>query len=175
MIVPATLVHEVIILNHDPVYVAHPGTKRTHDLIALQYWWPGMRKAIEDYVRKCDLCQRRKGTREFVAPLGEVQEATAPFQLTAMDVTGPYRTTPRRNKYLLTCIDHFSKYVEAFPIEDQTAETCARVYETQIVSRYGTGAQLITDQGPAFMSSFFKRRAKCYVYEGYVPLVITLL
>jgi len=79
MIVPATLVHEVIRLNHDPVYVAHPGTKRTHDLIALQYWWPGMRKAIEDYVRKCDLCQRRKGTREFIAPLGEVQERRPHF------------------------------------------------------------------------------------------------
>jgi len=72
MIVPATSVDEVIMLNHDPVCVAHPGTKRTHDLIALQYWWPGMLKAIEDYVRKCDLCQRRKGTREFLAPLGEV-------------------------------------------------------------------------------------------------------
>jgi len=89
MIVPATLVHEVIMLNHDPVYVAHPKTKWTHDRIALQYWWPVMRKAIEDYVRKCDLCQRRKGTREFVAPLGEFQEPTAPFQLTAMDITGP--------------------------------------------------------------------------------------
>jgi len=46
MIVPVTLVHEVIMLNHDPVYVVHPGTKWTHDLIELQYWWPGMRKAI---------------------------------------------------------------------------------------------------------------------------------
>ena len=44
MIVSATLVHAVIMLNHDPVYVAHPETKRTHDLLALQYWWPGMLK-----------------------------------------------------------------------------------------------------------------------------------
>ena len=111
---------------------------------------------IEHYVRKCDLCQRRKGTREFVVPLGEIQEPTTPFQLTAMDVTGPYRTTPRGSKYLLTFIDHLSKYAEAFPIENQTAKTCAWVYATQIVSRYGTGAQLITDQGPAFMSRYMK-------------------
>jgi len=78
MIVPTTLVHEVM-LNHDPVYVAHTGTKRTHDLLALLYWSPGMTKAIEDYFRKCDICQRRKGTREFVVPVGEFQETTVPF------------------------------------------------------------------------------------------------
>jgi len=77
-----------------------------------------------------------------------------------MDITGPYRTTPRGNKYFLTFIDNFSKYVEAFTIEDQTAETCAGVYATQIVSRYSTGAQLITDQGPVFMSSFFQETCK---------------
>ena len=160
LIVPETLVREVIKQNHDPVDVAHPGTKRTHDLIALHYWWPGMRKSIEEYIRKCDPCQRRKGNREFVAPLRDVQEPTAPFQVTSMDVTGPYLSTPRGNKYLLTFIDHFTKYVEAFPIADQTAETCAKVYATQIISRNGTGEQLITDQGRGFMSSFFRETCK---------------
>jgi len=121
--VPETLVREVIKQNHDPVYVAHPGTKRTHDLIALHHWWPGIRKSIEEYIRNCDPCQRRKGNREFVAPLGDVQEPTAHFQVTSMDVTGPYLSTPRANKYLLTFIDHFTKYTEAFPTADQTAET----------------------------------------------------
>ena len=90
-----------------------------------------------------------------MARLGDVQEPTAPFQVTSMEFTGPYLLTPRGNKYL-TFTDHFTKYAEAFPIADQAAETCARVYATQIVSRLGTGAQLITDQGRAFMSRFFQ-------------------
>ena len=64
--------------------------------------------------------------------------------------------TPCKNKYLLTFIDHFTKYVEAFPIPDQTAETCARVYATQIIARHGTGSTLITDPGRSFIYSFFK-------------------
>ena len=55
---------------------------------------------------------------------------------------------------------HFTKYVEAFPIPDQTAKTCARIYVTQIVTRHGTGSQLITDQGRSFMSSFFQDTCK---------------
>ena len=119
-----------------------------------------MRKSVEDYVRKCDPCQRRKEGRKFVAPLGEVEEPTAPFLVTSLDVTGPYLITPRKNKYLLTFIDHFTKYVEAFPIPDQSAETCARVYATQIVTRHGTGSTLITDQGRSFLSSFFKETCR---------------
>ena len=72
------------------------------------------------------------------------------FEITTMDVRGPYLTTSRGNKYLLTFIDRLSTYVEAFPIPDQTAETCARMYATQIVTRHGTGSTLTTDQGPAF-------------------------
>jgi hypothetical protein len=77
-----------------------------------------MRKSVEDYVRKCDPCQRWEEEREFVAPLGEVEEPTAPFLVTSVDITGPYLITPRKNKYLLTFIDHATKYAEAFPIPD---------------------------------------------------------
>ena len=52
LVVPKSLVEDIIKANHDPVYVAHPGTKRTVDLISLSYWWPGMRKSVEDYIRK---------------------------------------------------------------------------------------------------------------------------
>jgi hypothetical protein len=73
-----------------------------------------------------------------------------------MDLTGPYLVTPRKNKYQLTFIDHFTKYAETFAVRDQTAETCTRVYATQIITRYGTGSNLITDQGRSFISTFFK-------------------
>ena len=160
LVAPRVLVQDIIKMNHDPVYVAHPGMKRTYDLISLSYWWPCMRKFIDEYIRKCDPCQRRKEDREFIAPLGEVEEPTAPFQVTSMDLTGHYLMTPRKNKYILTFIDHFTKYVEAFPIPDQTAETCARVYATQIVTRHGTVSTLITDQGRSFVSTFFKETCR---------------
>jgi transposase InsO family protein len=160
IVVPRTLIRAVIKENHNPVYVAHPGIKRTYELISLNYWWPGMRQSIQEYIQNCDSCQKRKDDHEFVAPLGEPEEPTAPFEITSMDLTGPYPTTQRKNKYLLTFIDHFTKYVEAFAISDQTAETCARVYATQTITRHGTGSKLIADQGGAFMSKFFGETCK---------------
>jgi len=90
----------------------------------------------------------------------EVTVTTTALDVTSMIITGPYLITPRRNKYLQTLIDHFTKYAEVYPITDQTTETCATIYETKIVTRYGIGPRLITDQGQAFMSSFFQETCK---------------
>jgi transposase InsO family protein len=159
VVVPQSLIQEVIAENHNPIFVAHPGNKRTLELISLKYWWPKMRQSIEEYVRR-DKCQTRKGKHEFRAPLGAVEDPSEPFQVTSMDITGPYSVTPKKNKYLLTFIDHFTKYVEAFPITDVSAETCARIYATQIIARHGSGSTLITDQGSSFTSAFFRETRK---------------
>ena len=64
--------------------------------------------------------------------------------------------------------------MESFPTPDQTAETCARIYATEIVTRNGTGSQIITDQCLFFMSSFFQETCKILVKELRAPLVTTL-
>jgi len=61
LVVPQTLIEEVIAENHNPIFVAHPGSKGTLELIYLKYWWPKMRQSIEEYVRRYDKCQTRKG------------------------------------------------------------------------------------------------------------------
>jgi len=96
----------------------------------------------------------------MIASLGDKEEPKILFEVTSMDITGPYPTTPRGNKYFLTFINHLTKYAEAFPIPDHTAETCARLYSSQIVTRHGSGSTLFTDQDREFMSSFFQRMFK---------------
>ena len=159
LMIPETLVQDIIKENHDEIYTACPGA-RTYDLKAMNYWWPGMRRSIQEYFRKCDYCQRRKEDKEFVGPLGEVETPAAPFQVAGMDFTVPYPLTPRKNRYLLTYVDHYTRYVEVFPVPDMTAEICARIYASQIVTWHGSGSKLITDQGPAFISAFFRETWK---------------
>jgi len=89
LVVPQALIQEVIAENHNPIFVAHPGSKRTLELISLKYWWPKMRQSIEEYVGRCDRCQTRKGKHEFRAPLGVVEDPSEPFQVTSMHITEP--------------------------------------------------------------------------------------
>jgi len=92
--------------------------------------------------------QKSAGTDSSI---GEIEEPKFPFQITHMDLTGPYNLTRRGNKYLLTLVYRFTRYVEAYPISSQNAEECARIYVAHIVTRHGTGSKLITDQGRNFV------------------------
>lgn len=99
LVVPQSLIQDVIAENQNPIFVVHPGNKRLFELISLKYWWPKMGQSIEGYVRRFDKCQTRKGTAELRAPLVEVEDPSEPFQVTSVDITGPYSVTPRKNKF----------------------------------------------------------------------------
>jgi hypothetical protein len=110
---------------------------------------------MQENVRLCDKYLSRRGKQEYRDPLAEVEYSLEPFQVTSMDIKGPNCIAPRKTPILLTFIDHFIKYVEAFPIPDVSAETCARVYAIQIIARHSSGSTLITDQVRYFTSAFF--------------------
>ena len=44
---------------HEGIYGSHIGERSlSHRAITQGYWWPGMQKEAQEYVRKCDQCQR---------------------------------------------------------------------------------------------------------------------
>lgn len=54
----------------------------------------------------------------------------------ATDLLGPLPETPQGNKYILVVTDHFTKWVEAIPVPDQTAQTCAH-HILKVICQFG--------------------------------------
>jgi len=121
-VVPLSLTQKVIKMNHDPMTVDNPRMGRTLDILCFRFYWPGMRRHVEEYVKNCHACQRLKPRHEFKAPLGDVMEPTRPWEIVAIDICGPFLTTPNKIRYLLTFLDHLTKYAESAPITSMTAE-----------------------------------------------------
>ena len=119
-----------------------------------------MRAHVEDYVRNCHECQRLKPRHEFKAPFGQVMEPTRPWELVAMDICGPFPITANKNRYLLTFIDHLTKYTEAVPLTSMTAVECARLYVTNVIARHGASAKLLSDQVEILPLHFFEKVAR---------------
>ena len=55
-----TLRKEVGFLVHDHVLAGHPGIKKTIALGVRQFWWPGIKDYLTQYVKGCAVCQSTK-------------------------------------------------------------------------------------------------------------------
>lgn len=74
----------------------------------------------------------------------------------SVDVCGPFVVTRDGNTVLLVAVDDFSRWVEAYALPDQTAETCARVLYDNLFTRFDCCHVLRSDNGPNFASDLFR-------------------
>lgn len=160
VVIPRSLIATVIKHYHDNTFMAHQGTKRTIAAIKLKYWWPTMSSDIQEYIGSCDKCAKRKIGKSQRAPLGDAVAADDFMDTVSLDIVGPLPTTESGNKYLLTFVDHFTRFCEAIPIPDQSAETVAKEFVTKIIAQWGTPNRLLTDQGTQFTSKLFSETCR---------------
>jgi len=147
VIVPYALREKAIHDCHTGMTGGHCGVKKTLNQVQRRFYWTSWRSDTLRYCRKCPECNAyHRGQLPRSAPLQPII-AGAPFERLSIDLTGPHTRSRHGNIYILTCIDPFTKWVEAFPIRNKEAETVARVLVEQVFCRYGVPIALLSDQG----------------------------
>ena len=62
--------------------------------------------------------------------------------------------TKNKNRYLIICIDDFSKHVELIPIKNRESKTLKNWFLNEIIKRYGCPKIVRTDRGNEFGADF---------------------
>lgn len=162
LVIPKTLRDEILETAHDGVLAGHQSFIRTFDRIRDRYWWPGFARDVRRYVRSCPDCQKRGSPRGKRAGLLNPVVSNRPWQCISMDIVGPLPTTAHQNRWILTFVDHFTKWAEATPLPDITAERVADSFVREIICRHSAPETILTDCGKQFTSQLFDQVNKIY-------------
>ncbi|GBN02360.1 Retrovirus-related Pol polyprotein from transposon 412 [Araneus ventricosus] len=138
--------------------LSNPGTKATLRLLRYRYVWKNMARDTTEWCRACLDCQKSKVFKHTKTPLGSFKLIDTRFTHVNIDVVGPLPPS-RNNRYLPTCIDRFTRWVEAVPMVDQAATTITQAFLQEWVSRFGVPEVIITDRGTNFQSNLFHNLA----------------
>jgi len=103
-------------------------------------------KQLLRHIEACVPCQQRN-LRARKAPLQEMDVAPFPFAKVSLFLSGSYPTSLSGNRYIVSFVDHYSGWPEAFAVSDKTADTIAYLFMEHIFPRYGCPLQLVTDNG----------------------------
>ena len=148
---------------HDSKTGAHLGVNKVYEKVKARYYWPGVSQYVKWWVGSCLTCQRYKEPGRKARGKLHQYIVGVPFERVAMDIVGPLPQSDRGNLYILVICDYFTKFVEAFALPDQQAETVATAFLEGWVTRLGVPRELHTDRGTNFESEIFVRMCKVWV------------
>lgn len=122
----------------------HRGINETEAQIRKRYYWPNLKRDIENIINICDTCQSNKYDRNPAKPRFMITPTpTRPLEIIHLD------TFQAGGQTFLTIIDSFSKYGQAYPIEGSNSVNVLNALLI-FMTHHGIPQMIVTDSGTEF-------------------------
>ena len=126
---------------------AHQAQRRSTTLMQECFWWPGMTQDLRNHIKKCGCCRKYEAAPPVV-PMKPLT-CSGPGELLHVDFTSIVETVPLEEEPVIQNVlvlqDHFSKYVVAYVVKDQTVHTAAETLRNGYFGLFDAAAYLISD------------------------------
>lgn len=148
VIFPLQKRREILLELHEGI--GHRGEWAVWEALRLRFYWPGMREDLLNHIRSCHTCQLRS-TKKMHIPI-QPSLPTGLFRKVYLDVMK--MPEAQGKNWIVACRDDLSGNTEARAIASDNAKTLAKFFKEQIIYRYGTVEEIVTDNGPSLMGEF---------------------
>jgi hypothetical protein len=143
---------------HSSPLGGHSGTRATYQRIKRIYFWPQLKKHVEEYVKICPTCQRSKGEHHkypgMLVPLPILDMA---WQHISMDFV---EGLPKSNgkEIILVIVDRLTKYAHFVPLaHPYTVSTVVQAFIETVFKLHGMPQSIVTDRDRIFTSKFWQQ------------------
>ena len=87
-------------------------------------------------------------------PKGKI-ESTSLWDVLSIDVMGPFVAGRKGERYILSIIDCFSRYLILVPLRDHTTTTVNRALYERVIGYFGCPQKILSDRGTEFTGSIW--------------------
>ena len=139
--------------------LAHPGLRASVRLLSSRVVWHGINRDVTAWAQTCIACQRAKVHRHTDSGTEKIAVPDTRFETLHVDLVGPLPPS-QGYTHLLTVVDRFTRWPEAFPISDTTTQGIAKTLICGWIARFGIPTIIISDGGPQFISQLWAEIAR---------------
>lgn len=135
------------ISNYHESKANHRGIDETETRIKNIYYWPNLRKSIQNYINNCEICQLAKYDRKpLKLKFNITPTAVRPFQIVHIDTISLEKTK------FLTIVDSFSKYAQAYKLNSAQGIEVVNCL-VKYFSHHCIPEEIVSDNGLEFKNS----------------------
>lgn len=136
-----------IINNYHTGKTNHRGIQETLDRINKKYYWTNMKKSIQEFINECETCQKTKYDRNPIKlEFNITPTPSKPFEILHVD------TFFISNQRFLTIIDKFSKYAQAYCLNNVSGLEITKNL-INFFSHHGVPKLIVSDNGSEFKNT----------------------
>ena len=138
-VVPESLRKPILRLAHE----GHPGLEIFLDNLRRSVWWPQLTRDATDFAQSCEVCWRMKTNSPQPLQPSDVVPVWHTVAVDLVEICG---------RHLLSLVDYGSRYPELVPVNDTSSRAIVQALMS-IFARFGFPRELISDNGPQFVSA----------------------
>ena len=149
VVVPTSMANQILYESHD--LLGHSGYDKTLAQVRRHYYFFSMAKEAEIYVKSCEICQRRKASRNKTKLVGVAKTFFNEYLYCDAKTLDKYRS-PEGHTGFLIMVEGFSKLTTLAPIKGHTSSELASTILRHYCLKHGFPHILVTDREQGFMS-----------------------
>jgi hypothetical protein len=152
--IPVGSVHLLLIYEvHGGRLMGYFGAKKTEDVLASHFFWPKMRRDVEQFIACCTTCQKAKTRLNPHGLYMPLPVPSIPWAYISMDFVLGLLRTNRWRENIFVIVDRF---LSLYHIIKVMMLFILLTFSKEIVHLHGMPATIVSDHDAKFLSHFWR-------------------